>query len=879
LSPHSCLLTVEAKEVVVEVEISFGRWLQRRRKALDLTQEALAQRVGCAAETLRKIEADVRRPSRQIAERLAEELEIPEAERAAFIKAARAELAVDRLAHPTQDLPQIAFGPPPSSNKPVTNLPAPLTTFIGREKEQRDVIDLITKHRLVTLTGPGGVGKTRLSFKVGEQILESYPDGVWLVELAPILEPLLVPRATAIAIGLRDEPQRPVIDMLSDYLRKKQMLIILDNCEHLLDACAELVDTLLKHCASLKILTTSREALGILGEAVYSVPSLELPDTQQVVETFRGYESVRLFEERAQLARTNFSLTIENASFVAKICNSLDGIPLAIELAAAQVKVFSPEEIAFQLQEGFGLLTTGNRTALPRHQTLRSAIDWSYALLSLAEQTLFRRLSVFVDGCTLDAAQSICSDANIKSEAILDLLIQLINKSLVMMIETHRGTRYHLLETIRQYGYEKLLESGEEGSIREQHLHYFLKLSEQIEQELVGPQQSDWFALTNDERNNLYSALEQASHTDVEAGMYISGRLGLFWEYFDIREGRRWLTELLMKPESKSYPHARAKALFTQSRLLHDSEQFNEAPIAAEESLALFRALGDPYGEVDSLFVLASLTILGSAPDPERGVELARQALTRAESLGDIRRQAISLHILGWDHRDFERDFAYWEQAAALYRQAGHWIGLAECLGDLGFFLLLDGQLDTAQKYLDESKSLFEKLNPRFIDSLLRSFGQIALMRGDYEQARRYFQQEAEINKLSSRMGYLWAMVRLGFAELLAGNIVEARRIFTEVARSFQNDGNQIGVVFTLEGMSSLYVTVDKPIVAARLIGWTDATREKIGDSRPKVEQADMDKIIAACIAKIGEVAYAEAYNEGSGLTLDEAVELALGDS
>jgi predicted ATPase/DNA-binding XRE family transcriptional regulator len=393
----------------MQEEISFGTWLRRQRRALDLSQQAFANQVGCAEVTLRRIEAGRLKPSKQLANIILEKLDTPQSERSQWISFARG-------------LSGIPCPPTRFSNKPITNLPAQLTTFIGREKEQADIKMLIAKDRLVTLTGSGGVGKTRLSIRVGEQALQYYADGVWLVEFASILDPLLVPRTTAIAIGLRDEPQRPVIDMLSDYLRDKKILLILDNCEHLLDSCAQLADTLLKRCPALKVLATSRETLGILGESIYRVPSLQLPDLQKWLENIRFYESVRLFEERAQLIQADFSLTLENSPVVAKICTYLDGIPLAIELAAARVGTFSIEQIEARLRQSFDLLTTGNRTALPRHQTLRATIDWSYDLLSLAEQILFQRLSVFVNGWSLDAAQSICSDLNQEFETIPSLL-------------------------------------------------------------------------------------------------------------------------------------------------------------------------------------------------------------------------------------------------------------------------------------------------------------------------------------------------------------------------------------------------------------------------------------------------------------------------
>jgi tetratricopeptide (TPR) repeat protein len=433
---------------------------------------------------------------------------------------------------------------------------------------------------------------------------------------------------------------------------------------------------------------------------------------------------------------------------------------------------------------------------------------------------------------------------------------------------------------IREYAREKLVQAGEEESIQDQHLRYFLKLTEQMEPELVGPRQREWFARTNDERNNLRAALEHAVRTDVEAGLYISGRLEHFWRSQDNREGTRWLAEFLQKPESKGYPHARAKALHTQGRILFNFEQYSEAQATTEESLALFRAVGDQYGEVDSLVSLGFIVTLGSIADPAQGSELVQQGLTLARSLGDIGRQAWALCVLGWDHRDFKRAFAYWEESITLYRQVGHWGRLAETLSELGSFLLMNGQIDASQKCLDESSLLFQQLNIKGRrNHLLSAYGQIALLRGEYEQARAYFQEDAAIsNESGGRIEYLWALVRLGLAELRAGNIAEARQILTDTAQNFQRDGSRIGVVVALEWMASLYIAVNKAEIAAGLIAWADATREVIGDSRPLLEQADVDRDIAAIVSSIGNPAYQKAYDKGRAMTLDEAVAYALPD-
>jgi non-specific serine/threonine protein kinase len=858
---------------------SFGKWLRHRRRGLDLTQEEFAHKVGCAPITIRKLEGDKMRPSKQLAESLSRSLGIPPSQREEFVQFARA-TGFETSQRPLLDISTEGNGQisvSSLSNKHRTNLPAPIATFIGREKEQADLLYLIMKNRLVTVTGTGGIGKTRLSLQVGQKLLSEYPEGVWFIALEAISDPALVPKTAASVFDIREGAERPVMETLVNILRSKDALLILDNCEHVLNACAALISALLTSCPSIKILATSREPLGIIGEAVYRVPSMKLPNAQESLDSFRDSESVRLFEERAQLVQFDFSLTLENASSMACICQRLDGIPLAIELAAAKVNMLSVQQIADQLHNDFVLLARAGHTALPRHQTLRAAIDWSYNLLTPSEKVLSRRLSVFVGGWTVNAAESVCSDELLRSEEVLILLEQLINKSLVIKEETGGEARYRFHETIHQYMTQNLSEAGEEQVIRTRHLKYFLKLSKRIEPGLVSSQQMEWISRTKVESHNIRASLEHAVKADVEAGLYIISSLGDFWMDFDCREAVHWLTELLQKPESKKYRHARAKALCTQSEFLFLLEKYKDAQDAAEASLALFQAIGDRYGQADSLISLGQIFILGSVADPRKGVGLVEQALTLARSLGDSRRQATALNVLGWDHRDFKRAFVYWREATTLYRQVGHWDGLAHNLSSLGLFLLMDGQLAAAQKCLDEANSLFQQLNIQRRSHLLSGLGQIALLSGDFEQARACFQEDARINnELGSRIDYLWAMSRLGFAELRTGNIIRARQIFAESAQSFQKDGSKIGVIFALEGMSNLYIAIGKAIIAARLIGWTDAMRREIGDTRPRLEQVEIEKVIAACIDKLGKEEFSNAYEDGNKLTLDQAVAHAL---
>src|SRR5581483_10076360 len=378
---------------------------------------------------------------------------------------------VFQLTHP--DLPA-DFPPLKSLDSYSNNLPIQLTSFIGRERELDRAKKQLTSTRLLTLIGPGGTGKTRLSLQIGAEMLPAFADGVWLAELAPLADPSLILQTVASVFGIREQLGMSLNELLIDYLRAKNLLLIMDNCEHLIEACAELIDQLLRTCANLKIVASSREALGISGETVYRVPSLSLPGPDEATrEALTQSESVQLFIERATAANPKFDLSEKNASFVAQICRRLDGIPLALELAAARITVFSVEQIASRLDDRFRLLTGGSRTALPRQQTLRALIDWSYDLLTEEERALLRRLSIFAGGWTFDAADAICAKHD-----VLNILTQLVNKSLVIFDEEGSEPRYRMLETVRQYARDKLLERGESEEARNAHLDFFFQFTD-----------------------------------------------------------------------------------------------------------------------------------------------------------------------------------------------------------------------------------------------------------------------------------------------------------------------------------------------------------------------------------------------------------------
>jgi predicted ATPase/DNA-binding XRE family transcriptional regulator len=892
----------------MQEEISFGIWLRKQRRALDLSRQAFADQVGCAEVTLRRIEAGTLKPSQELASLLVEQLGIPEAERSQWISFARG----------LSDFPSQSHL---SSNKPKSNLPAPLTSFIGREKEQAEVIQLITKHRLVTLTGSGGVGKTRLSLEVGKQILGNYADGVWLVELAPILDPLLVPRTTAIAIGLRDEPQRPVIDMLSDYLREKQILIILDNCEHLLDACAQLAGTLLKRCPSLKILATSREALGILGEAVYRVPSLELPDIQHLHEKIRDYESVCLFEERAQLARMDFSLTPENASSVTQICNRLDGIPLAIELAAARVSNFSVEQIALRLQESIGLLTIGNRTALPRHQTLRAAIDWSYDLLSLDEQTLFRRLSVFVNGWTLEAAESICSDISLKSNAIPDLLIQLINKSLVVALEDSGRIRYRMLETIRQYANEKLIEVGESELIRDSHLDYFLKLAVTAESHLTRSEQLEWFSLLDADYENLRLAFESSLDKETtESSMIFCAALHWYWiVHCYWLEGLSWVTRALEEPgqeATKSQKVARVKALYTQASLQWMLAKFEQSLSSAEASLTLALEVSEKNDIAIAQYYVGTALIWLSGSEYDRAIAMLEESLADFQGLNDIFWQAQVFPILteflaGQSKRKLADSHS---KSVELARAAGERFTLADALEALARFLFDSNQVGAAKDCAEESDQLYEQIGGARASFNSHLFAQIAWISGEYIKARALYmelqercrllgdsymivicqhylgmlsteevhlaQAQVELEKalaLSQQLDYkpvaancLVVLSKLSYKQ---GNL-EAFKRYVRECFALRNYFLQTQKTYILL-MILISLSFQKPEIATLLLGVIDYF-EKRGESLSPVTQRYRASATIHIRDTLGNAAFEAAFAKGQKMSLDEALDLAL---
>ena len=598
------------------------------------------------------------------------------------------------------------------------NLPQQATRFIWREKELAELNRLLASSRLLTLTGTGGCGKTRLSLQAAAESLERYPDGAWLVELAPLSDPGLLPQTVATVLGLKEEPGKPVSQTLVEYLKDKRILLLLDNCEHLLNGCAKLADTLLRQCPRLTILASSREALGIEGEQAYRVPSLSLPDPKQAhtPASVAPFEAVQLFTDRALLARSDFQVTQQNAATLVSICHRLDGIPLAIELAAARVRSLSIEEIDRKLDQRFLILTGGSRTALPRQQTLRSLIDWSYDLLNDRERRLLRGLAVFAGGWTLEAAEEVCAGDSVQDPDVLDLLTSLCDKSLVMVEQDNRSTRYRLLETVRQYARERLLESGSGAALRQRHRDYYLALAEEADPKLVGTEQAAWLRRFEEEHDNLRSALEwtHARSESVE-GLRFCGALQRFWRTRGhLSEGREWCARALGHAGGEELTPVRAKALSAAGLLAYWLGDYPAARALHEECLAIWRQLGDQWGASASLNNLGM--VARSQGDNASARTLYEDSLAIKRELGDQWGVGASLNNLGnlaADQGDFPASRPLHEESLAIWRKLGDRGSIATALENLGHVAYEQGDLASARALHVESLTMRRQLGDK----------------------------------------------------------------------------------------------------------------------------------------------------------------------
>jgi len=637
------------------------------------------------------------------------------------------------------------------------------------------VRELLEASRLVTLTGAPGIGKTRLALEVAGAPGGEAGEPTALVELAPIGDPALLARAVAAVLSVREVPGRTLTEALVACLRQRRLLVVLDNCEHLLGACAELVRALLSGCPQLRILTTSREPLAIAGERVWQVPPLPVPAPaeQPQPEALMSYDGVRLFVERAEAVQPGFVLSGEVAPAVSEITRRLDGIPLAIELAATRVAMLTPAEIARRLDDRFALLTKGARNGLPRHHTLRAALDWSHELLSSPERALLRRLSVFVGGFCLEAAEAVCADGEVQAPEVFELLAGLVSKSLMVSDTANSRGRYRLLETIRLYAADRLEEASEAPGLGEAHARFYLALAERAEPQLTGPDQERWLERLDSERENLRFALRWSlGHRQIEWAQRLAGALVLFWRvrcYFG--EGRELLETAVQASEGKAEASAlRAKALWGLGFMALMAGDPQGARPALEQSLAAFRAAGDLQGSARALLVLGNTdVVLGDPSAPkvlEESADLARKA-------GDCWCLAHALGLKGYAHMahtDLPAARPQFEECVAVAREAQDKQGLRFGLIGLGRVAVKQGDYGSAESLLEQTLSIARELGEAYIETnALHDLGELALGKGDYPLARHLFEEAQavlpEIPPVDTVVGPLLGLARVAHVE------------------------------------------------------------------------------------------------------------------
>jgi predicted ATPase/class 3 adenylate cyclase len=1016
----------------METTSSFGYWIRRQRKALDLTQQVLADRVGCSLAAIKKIEGDERRPSRQIAERMADVLGVPMGQREVFLEAARGLRPVDQLslaheqishslpsgtvtflftdiegstqlweqhpqamesAHarhdkilrdaiesnkgyvfqvigdefhaafhtaedavraavksqlelsaedwgeasirvrmglhtgkaeaqenglyrgyvtlshakramsvghggqvllssPTQELAQdelpesvelrdlgqrqlkdvsrpghlfqlVILGLPadfPPLNIPESfphNLPMQLTSFIGREHELAEVKRLLSNTRLLTLTGPGGTGKTRLALQLAAEVLEAkqFPEGVWLTELAPLADVTLVAQTIASTLGVREQPGRTLLDVLADYVRAKNLLLILDNCEHLIESCAQLADTLLRAAPHLKILATSREALGIAGEIAYRVPSLPVPEPQhlQDLDALAQNDCVHLFVDRVMAAYPSFRFKEKNALAIADICRRLDGIPLAIELAAARTNVFPPEEIAARLDDRFRLLTGGSRTALERHQTLFALIEWSHNLLSEAERVLLRRLSVFAGGWSFDAAQAVCGQG-INGD-VLDLLIHLVDKSLVAVEEETEEARYRLPETIRQYARDKLYEAGEAEEARDRHLEFFIRFAENAEPKLRSAEQIKWLNRLETEHDNLRTALAWSlERSKSEHALRLSGALSHFWVFRGYwNESLRWLEDALALSEREQSKKAaagkyvpthtekaqRAKALFGVTWPQFVTMNLNKAHKSVEESLRLWRELGDKW------WMAVALDHIGF--------------ILRVE--GDLQTARVRL-----------------EEGVSLAREVEDPLPLAVCLNRLGEHLK-GTDMAGAHRILEEGVAVARRVGDKSVLSYgLRELGSVYMAEGNLTAAARVTEEAlAAARAIGNTFDLLLALLQLVVISCLQNDPAKAKDYCFELWVLARDTGVRLWAGLALIAFGLTAISGGEPQRGVRLLAALDVLLGQHGIKYPEGDPIMMiiRQALERARALLDPAAVEAAWAEGLQMTMEQAIALA----
>ena len=742
---------------------------------------------------------------------------------------------------------QPEFPPLRSLDNPAlpNNLPAQPARFVGRERELSELRRLVEDSRLVTLTGAGGAGKTRLAIQLAAELLDGSGDGVWLVELAPVSDEDAVAATTLGVLGMATRSGQPPLDTLVAGLASQQALIVLDNCEHLIGACAKVADAILRRCCDIRLLATSREPLGIAGETIYRVPSMSLPDEDDDTGEVdpRGSDAVALFAERAAAQGVGFVLDRASAPLVAQICRRLDGMPLAIELAASRLRGLSLADLGDRLDQRFRLLTSGSRNVLPRQQTLLATVDWSYSLLTAPEQMLLRRLSVFVDGFQLDAAEAVCAGGDLDVFGVTDLVVSLVDKSLVVAEPADGALRYRLLETIRQFAAERLVESGgsEADELSQAHGRYFLSVAEAAGAEFAGREQVRWIRRLNAEQGNIWRAVDYAvGAADVSEGTEQVLRFGTALVRYWAENARREralgvLAPVLERPEARADLSLRSAALASTAMIARGVDM-ELALRFGEEAMEIASQLGEDRLLIEAGHVLCA--VLYFAGRPERGVAYGEAAVERARRSGDdgLLGPSLIFLLMCVDRVQPDRTEALTAEAIACVERSG---------------------------------------DQNLAAGLYNNAGVSSLRKGDLPSARRFLQRAEEANRADGLRNSV-PMINLGWVLRLEGDEAGAADAFRRALRDSHRVGNRPDIPYATLGLACHASDTGDWRRAAVLFGFADAFLGSSGEPWQDPEDVFRQQSLDKARARLGDAGFEAEYGRGTRLDLRPAIDLAL---
>jgi len=778
------------------------------------------------------------------------------------------------------------FPPLKTLDSSPNNLPLQPTPFIGREKEVNVVQQLLLREssRLVTLTGPGGIGKTRLALQIAAELSEHFTDGTWFVSLAPISDPDLVIPTITQTLGLREVRDQSPLEHLKSSLHEKKTLLLLDNFEQVVSAALSVAD-LLAVCPRLKVLVTSREGLHVRAEREFPVPALALPDAKCLPDlaALSQYEAVALFIERAQAVKPEFQVTNTNAPAVAEICIRLDGLPLAIELAAARIRLFPPQALLTRLGQRLPLLTSSTRDVPTRQQTLCKTIQWSYDLLTVQEQRLFRRLSVFVGGCTWQAIEAVAADLADETMSVLDSVTSLIDKNLLQhSAQEGEDIRLTMLETIREFGLEVLAKSGEMEATRQAHAAYYLRLAEATEPELRGPQQDAWFDQLEREHDNLHAALNcllerGVARESIEMALRLGGALWYFWSLRShVREGWTFLERALARSEGVAVSvHAKALTAGYLAGWLGNVDRGEEL---CQQSLALFRESGDVAEVGNALFHLAFTRFArGDLATSRLHLEKSLEARKEAGDKSGMAMPLSFLSLLDFLQGEYTRGHSHTEAYLLLFRELGNKKGIAQSLTQIAWGYLFEGDDAKAHPLLEESRALYKEIGDKVFERLALcglgcvAFhqGNIALARSLLEEGSTNFQGEEDPFDLDNKA---WALSHLAQVVAFEGDYATARALYEQCLAIVKKVDFKVFTPFHLEGLAGVVAAQGDLPWAARLWGAAEALRDAIGTPIPPAYRVDYERSVSAARTHLSEQAFAAAWTEGRSMTLDQVL-------